>query len=126
MPTETLTEKLDTLKGLFEQIKEGVYSSRPISSVHDRLLAYSEFETRASILKVKYLELPEQEAQPFLIQLKDLQLEFTNYGISWAEQSYNQSLALNRARQQLELSQPKCTERIPPEILEVYLMKDGL
>jgi hypothetical protein len=114
---ETLTEKLDTLKGLFEQIKEGVYSGRPISSRHDRLLAYSEFETRATILKGKYLELSEQETQPLLVQLQDLEVEFRNYGISWAEQNYNQSKALHLERESLELRQAKCKERIPPEVL---------
>ena len=114
---ETLTEKLDTLKSLFEQIKKEEYSGRPILSNNDRQLAYSEFETRAAVLKHKYTELPEQEAQPLLAQLKDLQLEFRNYGIESAERRYNQLVALHQARQQLELRQAKCTERIPPEVL---------
>ena len=114
---ETLTEKLDALKGLFEQIKEGIYSGRPISSLNDRLLAYSEFETWASILKGKYTKLPEKEAKPLLTELQKLQLEFTTYGIESAEKRYNQSVALNLARQQFELRQAKCTERIPPEVL---------
>jgi hypothetical protein len=109
MPAETLTEKLDTLKGLFKQIREEVYSGRPIASVHDRLLAYSEFETRVAILKSNYTELPESEAQPLLTQLKELELEFKNYGIESAEERYNRAVALHQARQGLELSQPKCT-----------------
>lgn len=109
---ETLTEKLESLKMLFGEIKEGNYSGRPITSKNDRLLAYSEFETRAYILKSKYLELPEKEAQPLLAQLKDLELEFRDYGIESAEKRYNQSLALNLAKQQLELSRPKCEETI--------------
>lgn len=110
---ETLTEKLDTLKDLFQQIQEGVYSGRPILSKHDRLLAYDEFETRAGILRSKYTQLPEKESQPLLAQLKDLETEFREFGISYAEQKQARERAAYGLNPQSEQSQPKCKEESP-------------
>lgn len=113
MSAETLTEKLSTLNDLFQQIQEGTYCGRPIVSKHDRLLAYDEFETRASILKGRYLELPKDQSEPLLAQLNDLEKEFKEYGISWAEQKQARERAAYGLNLSSEQSQPKCKEESP-------------
>jgi hypothetical protein len=83
--TETLQDKLQHLKDVFNQIQEGEYCGRPIVTTHDRLLAYSDFETRAKILKGKYLELPAEQASSLLQELEKIETSFRQYGISQAE-----------------------------------------